>query len=113
MPELRGFAERYAEAWCSGDPARVAAFYSPGGTLRVNENEPAAGRAAITAVAAGFMSDFPDMRVHMDALVEDGEAPVFRWTLVGTHGGTGRPIRISGFEEWRIGDDGLIAASLG
>ena len=28
-------------------------------------------------------------------------------------GGTGRRVRISGFEEWSIGDDGLIAASLG
>jgi hypothetical protein len=37
-----------------------------------------------------------------------------RWTLVGTNtgpGGTGRRVRISGFEEWTIGDDGLIAAS--
>ncbi len=28
-------------------------------------------------------------------------------------GGTGRAVRISGFEQWTIGDDGLIAASLG
>jgi hypothetical protein len=28
-------------------------------------------------------------------------------------GGTGNRVRISGFEEWTIGDDGLIAASLG
>ena len=27
--------------------------------------------------------------------------------------GTGRRVRISGFEEWSIGDDGLIASSLG
>jgi hypothetical protein len=37
-------------------------------------------------------------------------------TLVGRNtgpGGTGKSVRISGFEEWTIGDDGLIAVSLG
>ena len=46
---------------------------------------------------------------------EDGCAE-YHWTLVGTNtgpGGTGNAVRISGFEEWTIGDDGLIAASLG
>ena len=36
--------------------------------------------------------------------------------VVGTNtgpGGTGREVRISGFEEWQIGADGLIAESLG
>lgn len=28
-------------------------------------------------------------------------------------GGTGRAVRISGCEEWRLGSDGLIAESLG
>jgi hypothetical protein len=112
VASLRSFAERYAAAWCGGDPASVAAFYSPDGSLCVNENEPAVGREAITEVARGFMSDLPGMEVLMDELVE-GERPEFRWTLVGTHSGTGRPVRISGFEEWRIGPDGLIAESLG
>jgi hypothetical protein len=52
----------------------------------------------------------------MDDLVVQGENAEFRWTLVGTNtgpGGTGNRVRISGFEEWTIGDDGLIAASLG
>jgi len=43
-------------------------------------------------------------------------APQYHWTLVGTNtgaGGSGHRVRISGFEEWTIGDDGLIASSLG
>jgi hypothetical protein len=38
------------------------------------------------------------------------------WTLVGTNtgpGGTGKRVHISGFEQWRIGADGLIAESRG
>jgi hypothetical protein len=63
------------------------------------------------------MAAFPDMQVLMDELVvgEEGRAE-YHWTLVGTNtgpGGTGKPVRISGFEEWTIGDDGLVAESQG
>jgi hypothetical protein len=40
----------------------------------------------------------------------------YRWTLIGTNtgpGGSGHRVRISGFERWQIGTDGLIAASEG
>ena len=113
---LRDFARRYAAAWCSKAPASVAAFFAPDGSLRVNDAAPAVGREAIAAVARGFMTDFPDMKVLMDDLVVEGGQVVFRWTLVGTNsgpGGTGRAVRISGFEQWRIGADGLVAESLG
>jgi len=113
---LRDFAQRYTAAWCSQDAASVAAFFAPDGSLRVNENAPAVGRDAITEVAQGFMTAFPDMQVLMDDLAVEGDRAVYRWTLVGANtgpGGTGRRVRISGFEEWRIGPDGLIAESLG
>jgi len=113
---LRDLARRYTAAWCGSDPARVASFFAPEGSLQVNDNPPAVGRDAVAAVARGFMTAFPDMKVVMDDLVEMGDRAVYRWTLVGTNtgpGGTGRRVRISGYEEWRIGADGLIAESLG
>ena len=113
---LHDFARRYTDAWCSGDPARVAAHYAAGGSLTINQGAPAIGRAAITEAAEGFMVAFPDLRVEMDGLRMQGATPEYHWTLTGTNtgpGGTGQPVRISGFEEWTIGDDGLIAASLG
>jgi predicted ester cyclase len=113
--QLRSFAERYTAAWCSQNPASVAAFFTPGGSLSVNGAPPAVGRDAITAVAQGFMTDFPDLRIIMDGLDAGGEQVVYRWTLLGTNtgpGGTGKRVRISGFEEWRI-VDGLIAESGG
>jgi hypothetical protein len=48
--------------------------------------------------------------------INDGPPWVGRVANVGTNtglGGTGRPVRISGFEEWSIGGDGLIASSRG
>ncbi len=114
--QLRTFAERYTAAWNSQQPATVTAFYSPDGSLRVNADAPAVGREAITKVAQGFMTAFPDMKLFMDGLSEQGDRFVYSWTLAGTNtgpAGTGKRVRISGFEEWRIGADGLIAESQG
>ena len=106
--ELREFATRSTAAWCSQDAASVAAFYSDFGSLTVNDSTPAVGRDAITDVAQGFMTAFPDMQVIMDDLVVDNRQTQYHWTLVGTNdgpGGTGNSVRISGYEEWTIGDD--------
>lgn len=116
MPRLRDLADGYTAAWGSQDAASVASFYSPDGSLAVNDTPPAVGRRAIAEVAQGFMTAFPDMTVLMDELAEEGGSAVYRWTFVGTNtgpGGTGKRVRFSGFEEWRIGADGLIAESLG
>ncbi len=119
---LRDFGVRYAEAWCSQDPAKVASFFAPDGSLTINSGAPSVGREQIAAAAASFMRDFPDMRIAMDGIVEShpskssqGGAPniEFHWTLTGTHAATGRRVRISGYEEWLFGDDGLVSASIG
>lgn len=62
------------------------------------------------------MTAFPDLQVLMDDLVIEDPGIEYHWTLVGTNsgpGGTGNRVGISGFEEWTIGKDGLIATSLG
>lgn len=110
------FAERYTAAWCGRDPAAVAAFFSPDGSLTINDGEPARGRAAIAETAKRFMDTFPNLTVVMDGVAERAGKTVYRWTLTGTNtgpGGGGKSVRISGFEEWRFGDDGLVAESLG
>jgi len=106
----------YTAAWCSREPARVASFFGQGGSLQINGGPPAVGRAAIEETVRGFMTAFPDLVVTMDQVVSRGPAWIYRWTLIGTNtgpGGTGRPVRISGYEEWTIGGDGSIERSLG
>lgn len=113
---LREFATGYTAAWCSRDAARVASFFAENGSLRINDGTPSVGRAAITAAAQGFMTSLPDMVVTMDDIGRQGEHIVYRWTLTGTNtgpGGTGKAIRITGYEEWTMAADGLIAASQG
>jgi uncharacterized protein (TIGR02246 family) len=114
--QLRAFAERYTAAWCSQNAASVAEFFAENGSLAINGGPPSVGRLAITAAAQEFMTAFPDMLVTMDAIVIDGPTAVYRWTLTGTNTGpegTGQPVRISGYEEWTLGGDGLIARSKG
>jgi hypothetical protein len=114
--ELLDFAQRYTAAWCGQDPAQVASFFSPNGSLTVNAAAPATGRAAITAIAQSFMVTFPDLHLAMNDLILQSDRAEYHWTLTGTNtgpGGTGQCVRISGFEIWKIGDDGLIEESQG
>jgi predicted ester cyclase len=116
LAKITRFAKLYAAAWCSQNPESVAAFFAENGSLRVNDGPPAVGRAAITEVARGFMRDLPDMIVTMDDVTHASDGTRFRWTLIGTNtgpGGTGKRLRISGYELWKIDEDGLIAESTG
>jgi hypothetical protein len=116
QPKLADFATRYAAAWSGRHPVSLALFYTENGSLTVNGGAPSVGRPAITATVRGFMTAFPDMLVKMDQVSQDGSHAIFRWTWTGRNtgpGGTGQSVRISGYEEWTIGADGLIAESKG
>ena len=98
---LKKFAKRYAEAWCSQDPDKVAAFFVERGSISINDGPPAVGRAAIAREAQAFMITFRDMVVTFDKLEPRGDTTAFHWTLTGTNtgpGGTGNRVRISGYE---------------
>ena len=112
---LLEFATRYTAAWNSQNAANVSAFFAEGGSLSVN-GVPAVGRKAITEVAQGFMSAFPDLELLMDKLEIQPDQLVYHWTFIGTNTGpegTGNSVRFSGYEEWTLGDDGLIVQSMG
>jgi predicted ester cyclase len=115
-PAIEEFARRYTAAWCSQDPAKVASFFAPSGSLAINGGPPSVGHSAISEAAQTFMAAFPDLRVTLDRLILAADRVEYHWTLTGTNsgpGGTGNPVRISGFERWRLGPDGLIEESLG
>jgi hypothetical protein len=110
------FATRYTAAWCGHSAARVASFYSESGSLAINGGAPAVGRHAIEAAAQSFMTAYPDLVVKFDRLEPRGDRVLYHWTFVGTNagpGGTGNRVEISGYEDWKIGLDGLIAESRG
>lgn len=114
--DLRNLATRYAAAWSSQDPDQLAAFYADSGTLVVNAGAPSVGRAAIRATVQSFMAAFPDMVVRMDSVADRGDTAEFHWIWTGTNtgpGGTGRAVRITGYEEWTLEPSGLIHESRG
>lgn len=114
--KVRAFATDYANAWSSQEAAKVADHFTPGGSLKINDGAASIGRAAITGAAQSFMTAFPDMVVAMDSVRVEGSQTVFHWTLTGTNtgpNGSGKAVRFSGYEEWTLGDGGLILNSLG
>jgi uncharacterized protein (TIGR02246 family) len=115
-PGLRELAAAYTEAWNSDDPAQVAAFYAPDGVLTINGGEPAAGRAAVEAVARDFMTAFPGLILTSDRLEVEGDRINYHWRFQGTNtgpGGTGNAVDFSGYESWLLSEEGLILDSLG
>ncbi|MBT8477376.1 MAG: ester cyclase [Gemmatimonadetes bacterium] len=113
---LRELASQYTAAWSSRDAAKVASFFAEGGSLKINEGDPSVGREAIAAAAQEFMTAFPDMVLEMDSLRVEGGSVEYHWTFRGTNtgpGGSGKTVRFSGYEEWTIGADGLVADSKG
>jgi len=107
--DVDALASSYTAAWCSHDPARVAAHYAPGGRIAINGDEP----EPIEKVAQSFIAAFPDIEVFMDDLVVKDDFVQYHWTFTGTSVDTGKGVRIPGLEEWKIGEDGLIASSQG
>jgi nuclear transport factor 2 (NTF2) superfamily protein len=107
---IEELARSYTEAWCSRDPAQVAAHYVSGGTIAINGG----GATGITDVAAAFIAAFPDIEVSQDDLVfPDNGSVEYRWTFTGTSAETGNRVRVRGYEEWTLSPEGLIVESRG
>ena len=103
----------YAKAWSSNDPEGVASFYAEDGEIRINGGDLIKGRAAVAEMAAGFYAEFPDLVVHCDDCRIAGQNALFSWTLEGHHSETGNYVKVPGWEEWELTDDGLVAVSRG
>ncbi len=114
-PDMTDFATRYAAAWSSQNPEKFATFYEENGSLIVN-GAPSVGRAAITTTAHSFMAAFPDMVVKLDSLSQENGETIFHWLWTGTNtgpGGTGKAVRMHGYERWTMSANGLIQTSDG
>ncbi len=114
--QLEEFAARYTAAWCSHNAPSVATYFDENGSLTINNGKPNVGRVAIAEAAQEFMTAFPNLIIQMNGLDFEGEQVIYRWTLTGTNSGpdgTGKGVRISGFEKWTMSPDGLIAESSG
>ena len=111
--KAKQMADAYTAAWNSGSAQAVAEFYAKHGGIVINRGEPWQGRDRVAQMAAGFFSDVPDLKLVCDGLRCAGDHVVYLWTFTGTHSGTRRPLRVSGWEEWDLDADYKVKASRG
>lgn len=106
-------ARQHCAAWTALDAEAVANRYSKTTSFGMNGGEPMTDRASISDMAAGFMSDFPDLVLTCDYVLVADHHMVYAWTFEGHHKQTGNHVRFSGWEEWDLDDDLNVSKSLG
>jgi uncharacterized protein (TIGR02246 family) len=111
--KAKQMADAYTAAWNSGCGQAVAEFYAKDGGIVINRGEPWQGRDRVAEMAAGFFSDVPGLELVCGGLRCAGDHVVYLWTFTGTHSGTKRPLRVSGWEEWDMDADYKVKASRG
>lgn len=111
--DIARIAQDYTAAWNSKSAEAVAAFYAPDGEIVINKGEPWSGRDRVRDMAAGFFRDVPDLALTCDDVRGSDMHALFVWTFTGHDAGTGRPLKIHGWEEWDLNADGQVQASRG
>ncbi len=79
----------------------------------MNRGEPWAGRDRVRDMAAGFFKDVPDLALSCDDVRVSGHHVLFLWTFVGHDTGTGKPLKVQGWEDWDLNTEGLVQTSYG
>lgn len=110
---ILGLARAYTDAWNSGSPDAVAAFFAADGRIVINRGEPWEGRARVAEMAAGFYAEVQEMKVFCDAVRIAGDHVAYVWTFTGRHAGTGHPLHVAGWEEWDLDENGQVKVSRG
>jgi steroid delta-isomerase-like uncharacterized protein len=111
----RNLITEYVErVWNRGDVAALEDLTTPEFAYRLGD-QPSRDRAAMRQFLAATRLAFPDWRVDISALLIDEGMAAVRWVGTVTHQGdfygippTGRQIRVSGINLYRIAD-GKIA----
>ncbi len=111
--QLDDLAERYTNAWNSKKPENVADFHAPTSSIVINRGEPSVGHAGITAMAAGFHAEVPDLQLSCDGIRGAGLHVIYLWTFTGHHAETGNALNVKGWEEWELNEAMKVTASLG
>lgn len=110
---VRALIEQHVAAWNTKVGANVARTYTEDARFVINRGEPMIGHADIAEMADGFVTEFPDMVLSLNAVLLAGDHAVYGWTFEGHHHETGRHVKFDGWEEWDLGPDGRVRASLG
>ncbi len=116
MPDPKQIAQMaadYTAAWNSHSAEAVASYYSENGEIIINKGDPWSGRSKVAEMAASFFADVPDLALTSDDIRCSGSHAIYVWTFTGHDAGTGNPLKVSGWEEWELGEDLKVNASRG
>jgi steroid delta-isomerase-like uncharacterized protein len=109
MSENKALARRwFEEVWNSGRAAAVDEMLAPTAVVR-GLGADLVGPAAFKQFHAAYREAFPDVRLRVDAVVEENDVLAVRWSGQGTHQGnslgfaaTGMPCRFTGVTFMRV-----------
>ena len=110
---LEKLATDYTAAWNSKVPENVANCHVASSQIIINRGEPSKGHAELTAMAAGFHADVPDLVLTCEGIRSAGQHVIYLWRFTGHHAETGNPLDIAGWEEWELNENMKITSSLG
>jgi steroid delta-isomerase-like uncharacterized protein len=109
----KALARRFYEVFNSGNVEPLDAVV-PVNYIQHTPGVPP-GRDGVQMFMGMFRAAFPDVHLHTEDLLADGDRVVGRWTVHGTQQGeifnipaTGKAIHLTGIDIWRV-ENGLLA----
>ena len=111
--DAQRIAQDYAAAWNAASPEAVAGFFTEDCVFIINRGDPWDGPAQVAEMAAGFFADVPDLKLVSDDIRLSGTHAVNVWTFSGNHVATGNAVKVRGWEEWELTEDGKIREARG
>jgi len=113
--ENKALARRwFEEVWNQGRADAIDEMFATDGRAYGLGDQPLSPTDFKTFHAA-YRQAFPDMRIHIDDVIAEGDVVAMRWTAAATHRGalmglaaTGRPSRFEGMSFLKIRDGKIV-----
>jgi steroid delta-isomerase-like uncharacterized protein len=114
-PDNKALARRwFEEVWNKGRVEAIDEMFASDGRAYGLGDQPL-GPSDFKTFHAAYRKAFPDMRIHIDHVIAEGDLVAMRWTVAATHRGelmglvaTGKPSRFEGMSFLRIRDGKII-----
>ncbi|MGW1738164.1 nuclear transport factor 2 family protein [Nocardia sp. NPDC001965] len=104
----RELFERYHACWVDRDPDRIVELHSPDSIFHLHSGqEPARGRDAIWAAAAGTFALVPDLAFGLVSARFGADFWVVQWQLTGTSA-TGKPVSVDLADYVLVADGAVV-----
>jgi steroid delta-isomerase-like uncharacterized protein len=76
----------FEEVWNKGRAAAIDEMLAPNGVIH-GLGKSIHGPSEFRTFHAGYRTAFPDVKIHIDDIVAEGDTVAVRWSAMATHGG--------------------------